>query len=146
MYPLDNPFFLLVLCKHDSDRRGEYVCFSSFFLLSIITSILSCCSACFFVDERNILWFILVFFFFFSRSHSLYFTHFAILCSNNSSSSATITTITINYKMIKSSRPMRTASLFPSSFLFFSILSIRRPLVRWSLLLVYMFVYTYVYI
>jgi hypothetical protein len=83
----------------------------------------SCCSACYFVDERNILWFIWIFFSFsslLSFSFSL-FHPFAILCSNNSSSSATITTITINYKMIKSSRPMRIASFFPSSSFFFSL-------------------------
>jgi len=128
MHPLDNPFFLLVLCEYDSDRRGEYVCFSSFFLLSIITSIYCIVAVAAFSSTREI-------FYdsshsFFPLSFSLFHPFFSILCSNNSSSSATITTITINYKMIKSSRPMRTASLFPSSFLFFSILSIRRPLVR----------------
>ncbi len=129
MHPLDNPFFLLILCEYDSDRRGEYVCFSSFFLLSIITSIY-CIVAVWLLfrrQEKHFMIHLIPFFFSLVLSISPFFS---ILCSNNSSSFATITTITINYKMIKSSRPMRTASLFPSSFLFFSILSIRRPLVR----------------
>jgi hypothetical protein len=46
------------------------------------------------------------------------FSPFSILCSNNSSSPATTNTTTINYKMIKSWRPIRIASFFPSSFFF----------------------------
>ncbi len=76
------------------------------------------------------------------------FTLFSILCSNNSSSSATITTtITINYKMIKSSRPIRTASLFPSSF-FFSLffLSDDRSCGEAFYSSICSFIHTYIYV
>jgi hypothetical protein len=116
--PLDNPFFLLVLREYDSDRRDGANMFAfprpfSWVLLQVecIVAVAAFSSTReTFYDSSH---------FFFSFSLSLYIHPLSILCSNNSSSSATTTTaITINYKMIKSSRPMQTASFFPSYFFF----------------------------